>query len=99
MPPARPGQRHRGPLLFKDAEAEAEEATDRDGLLGLALDFARQFFEYTALFLVHGDIAEGRDGFGSGATRERVLGIGVRILPVFVRAHDLLIVSLGTRRV
>jgi hypothetical protein len=75
--PVRPGQRHRGPLLLEDALAEAEEASDRDALLGLLFDFARQFFEYTALFLVHGDIAEGRDGFGNGATRERVRGIGV----------------------
>jgi hypothetical protein len=96
--PARPGQRHRGPLLFEDAEAEAEEATERDGLLGLAFDFARQFFEYTALFLVHGDIAEGRDGFGSGATRERVLGIGVPLdLPSLLsRAREARIPIVGS---
>jgi hypothetical protein len=96
--PLRPGQRHRGPLLFEDAEAEAEEASDRDGLLGLAFDFARQFFEYTALFLVHGDIAEGRDGFGSGATRERVLGIGVPLdLPSLLsRAREARIAIVAT---
>ncbi len=96
--PARSGQRHRGPLLFEDAQAEAEEATERDGLLGLAFDFARQFFEYTALFLVHGDIAEGRDGFGSGATRERVLGIGVPLdLPSLLsRAREARIPIVGS---
>jgi hypothetical protein len=73
----RPARRHRGPLTFEVARREVEEASDRDGLLALLFDFARQFFEYSALFLVQGDIAEGRDGFGSGASRERVLGIGV----------------------
>jgi hypothetical protein len=96
--PPRPGQRHRGPLLLEAAADEAEEATDRDGLLGLAFDFARQFFEYTALFLVHGDIAEGRDGFGSGATRERVLGIGVPLdLPsLLARAREARIPIIGS---
>jgi len=73
----RPARRHRGPLTFEVARREVEEASDRDGLLALLFDFARQFFEYCALFLVQGDIAEGRDGFGSGASRERVRGIGV----------------------
>jgi hypothetical protein len=62
---------------------EAEEAVDRDALLALYFDFARQFFDYSALFLVHGDIAEGRDAFGNGAPRERVVGVGVPLdLPV-----------------
>ena len=73
----RPTRRHRGPLTFEAARREVEEASDRDSLLSLLFDFARQFFEYSALFLVQGDIAEGRDGFGTGASRERVLGIGV----------------------
>ena len=67
-------------------------------MLGLAFDFARQFFEYTALFLVHGDIAEGKDGFGSGATRERVLGIGVPLdLPsLLARAREARIAIVGS---
>lgn len=73
----RPGRRRRGPLTIEDARDEAEEAADRDGLLDLFFDFSLQFFDYTALFLVQADIAEGRDAFGSGASRERVLGIGV----------------------
>jgi hypothetical protein len=64
-------------LTFEVAKHEAEEVTDRDALLDLFFDFARQFFEYAALFLVHGDIAEGRDAFGAGASRARVVGIGV----------------------
>ncbi len=70
-------RRRRGPLTVEAAKLAAEEAGDRDALLDLFFEFARQYFDYAALFLVHGDIAEGRDAFGNGATRERVLGIGV----------------------
>jgi hypothetical protein len=74
---ARPLRRRRGPLSFDDAKKEADDAPDRDALLDLFFDFARQYFDYSALFLVHGDIAEGRDAWGAGASRERVVGIGV----------------------
>ncbi|MGD0679735.1 MAG: HEAT repeat domain-containing protein [Polyangiaceae bacterium] len=76
-PSSRPSRRRRGPLTFEVARSEAEEALDRDALLDLCFAFSRQFFDYTAFFLVQADIAEGRDAFGSGACRERVLGIGV----------------------
>ncbi len=76
-PAVRSSRRRRGPLTFEAARHDADEAADRDSLLSLFFDFSRQFFEYAAVFLVQGDIAEGRDGFGSGATRERVLGVGV----------------------
>lgn len=73
----RAGRRRRGPLTLDVARLEAEEAADRDALLDLFFDFSRQFFEYAAIFLVHGDIAEGRDAFGTGASRDKVTGIGV----------------------
>jgi len=73
----RTARRRRGPVTFETARNEAEEAADRDALLDLFFDFARQFFDYSVMFLVHGDIAEGRDAFGAGASRERVVGIGV----------------------
>jgi hypothetical protein len=74
---ARAPRRRRGPITAELARHEAEEAADRDALLDLFFDFSRQFFDYATLFLVHGDIAEGRDAFGAGAPRERVVGIGV----------------------
>ena len=74
---ARPSRRRRGPLHLDDAKRELEAAEDRDALLDLAFDFARQYFDYSALFLVHADIAEGRDAWGAGASRDRVVGIGV----------------------
>ncbi len=74
---ARPGRRRRGPLALEQAKQELDAAEDRDTLLDLVFDFACQYFDYTALFLVHGDIAEGRDAFGSGASRETVAAMGV----------------------
>ena len=76
-PGPRAVRRRRGPLTLDAAKAEAEEAADRDALLDLYFDFSRQFFDYAALFIVHADIAEGRDAFGTGASREKVVGIGV----------------------
>jgi hypothetical protein len=77
IPSLRAGPRHRGPLPSGDARRLAEEALDRDTLLDLFFEFSRQFFDYAAIFLLHGDIAEGRDAFGDGAHRDRVLGIGI----------------------
>jgi hypothetical protein len=97
----RAARRRRGPVTFETARREAEEAADRDALLDLFFDFARQFFDYAAMFLLHGDIAEGRDAFGVGASRETVVGIGVPLdlpglmataretrAPVITRAPD-----------
>src|SRR5262249_38859087 len=76
-PPPRPQRRRRGPITPDAAKKELDEAKDRDGILDLFFDYARQYFDYSAFFVVHGDIAEGRDAYGDGASRERVVGIGV----------------------
>ena len=94
----RPGKRRRGPLTFEVAKKEMDEASERDHVLDLFFEFARQFFEYSAFFILHGDVAEGRDASGSGASRDKVAGIGVpldapsvlltsknALVPVFVR--------------
>jgi hypothetical protein len=76
-PPARPTRRRRGPLTLEVARAELEEAEERDTILDLVFEFARQYFDYTALFLVKDEVAEGRDAFGDGASRDKVTRIGV----------------------
>lgn len=94
----RPGKRRRGPLTFEVAKKEMDEASERDHVLDLFFEFARQFFEYSAFFILHGDVAEGRDASGAGASRDKVAGIGVpldapsvlltsknALVPVFVR--------------
>ncbi len=73
----RPVRRRRGPVTLDQAKEELEQAQGRDDLLDLYFEFARQYFDYSAFFVAHGDIAEGRDAYGEGAPRERVVGIGV----------------------
>ncbi len=74
---ARGRKRHRGPYTAAMAEADLMEAESRDDVLGAFFDFASQFFEYSALFAVHSDLAEGRDADGPGTDRSRIRGIGV----------------------
>jgi hypothetical protein len=75
--PSRPPRQRFRPLTLVDARKELENVADRDAILDLVFDFGRQFFDYSALFIVHGDIAEGRDAYGPGASRDQVTGIGV----------------------
>ncbi len=75
--PPRRARRRRGPMTLDKARTELDAVETRDGLLDLFFDFARQYFEYAAIFVVHGDVAEGRDAYGPGADRDKVTGIGV----------------------
>jgi hypothetical protein len=72
-----PRRRRLGPYTPAMAERDLLEASDRDDVVRAFFDFASQYFEYTALFAVHGDLAEGRDAAGSGAPRARVLSLGI----------------------
>ncbi|WP_394831831.1 hypothetical protein LVJ94_35480 [Pendulispora rubella] len=87
----RPVRRRRGPLTLEAASAELENVADRDHLMDLFFDFARQYFDYSAMFIVHTDLAEGREAFGPGASRDRVAGIGVPLdLPsILASARDI----------
>ncbi|MBX3209072.1 MAG: hypothetical protein KF764_28825 [Labilithrix sp.] len=76
-PPARPARRRRGPLTSDLAKSELEASAERDVIFDVLFEFSRQFFDYTALFIVHGDLAEGRDAFGDGAARDKVARVGV----------------------
>ena len=73
----KPRSRHRGPYTAAAAEEDLFAAEDRDDALAAFFDFAAQYFDYSALFAVHGDLAEGRDARGQGASRGVVAGIGV----------------------
>ncbi|APR74823.1 Hypothetical protein A7982_00169 [Minicystis rosea] len=76
-PAWRPANRRKGPFTAVMAEREMEEATVSDAVLEILFAFAQQFFEYTAIFVVQGDLAEGRDASGPGADRVTVAAIGV----------------------
>ncbi|MDI1449443.1 hypothetical protein [Polyangium sp. 6x1] len=72
---ARP--RRKGPFTAAMAEEELGEATTTDAVLDIFFAFAHQFFEYTALFVVHGDVADGRDASGPGAGAARLMSLAV----------------------
>ena len=69
--------RRLGPYTPAMAERDLLAAEDTEDVLRAFFDFASQYFEYTAMFAVHGDLAEGRDAAGSGAPRARVLSLGI----------------------
>lgn len=69
--------RRKGPFSRVDAEREIENAKSPEDILDAFFGFGSQFFEYCALFVVHGDVAEGRDAWGPGADLVRVIGLGV----------------------
>jgi hypothetical protein len=69
--------RVRGPITPAAAESALLELGASDEVLRLFFEFARQYFEYAALFVVRGDLAEGHDAWGPGATRDKVVTVGV----------------------
>jgi hypothetical protein len=70
-------RRRRGPMPLGECEEGLHHAQTGEEALQIFFDFAQQYFAYSALFLVQGDLAEGRDAFGAGADPEKVAGIGI----------------------
>jgi hypothetical protein len=64
----------RGPLTAAQGVKLLAEATTRDEIVGVFFGFARQFFDYAALFAVTSDRADGIDAFGDGASLTTVRG-------------------------
>ncbi len=88
----------RGPLTAKAAVELLKEAEGRDEILEIFFVFARQFFDYTALFVIHDDVAEGREAHGEGTTTEELLQIAVPLdVPgLFATAREGLVPVVGT---
>lgn len=65
------------------------EAGDRDEILQLLFGFARRHFDYCALFIVQGDVAEGREAAGPGAGTDAVrrMAIPLDVPGVFAVVH------------
>lgn len=83
-------QRRLGPFTAAMAERALADAQTRDDVLRAFFDYSSQYFDYSALFAVQGDLAEGRDASGAGAPRSRLLAVGVPLdLPsAMSRARD-----------
>ncbi len=76
--PSKPRPRpRRGPFELVAARDALGDADTNAEAIRVLFDFSRQFFEYTALFVVRDDLAEGMEAAGPGASRERIRGIGV----------------------
>lgn len=84
------GKRHRGPYSAALVEEDLRSAASTSEVLSAFFDFAAQYFEYSALFAVHGDIAEGREAAGPGTDRSGITKIGVPLdIPsTLARARD-----------
>lgn len=82
--------RRLGPFTAAMAERALADAQTRDDVLRAFFDFSSQYFDYSALFAVQGDLAEGRDAAGAGAPRSRIIAVGVPLdLPsAMSRARD-----------
>ncbi len=65
-------RKHRGPMSAQVAVELLGKAESRDDILAVSFAFMRQFFDYTVMFVVHDDIAEGLDAFGSGPSWDKV---------------------------
>lgn len=65
---ARASSKVRGPLTAAQGVKLLAEAATRDDIVGVFFGFSRQFFDYSALFSVAADRADGLDAFGDGAT-------------------------------
>ena len=65
-------KRIRGPMTLAAGERRLKQAADRDQILEVLFGFAQQFFDYTALFVVHDEQADGRAAYGPGAPTAEV---------------------------
>ncbi len=59
-PPPEPALERPRRLSFSEATSEIRAVESRDGILQVFFDFARQAFDFSALFLVHGGLVQGR---------------------------------------
>jgi len=72
-----PKGRRIGPFTAAMAEAELSGSISPGQIVEIWLDFASQYFEYTAIFAIQGDVAVGKLARGAGTTGEPFSRIGV----------------------
>ncbi|MEI8258754.1 MAG: hypothetical protein WCJ30_24040, partial [Deltaproteobacteria bacterium] len=64
-------------LSFDEAQRLIQQASERDAILAALLDYAAGEVSYAAVFVLHGDVAEGLDARGAGLGGDGVRGIAV----------------------
>jgi hypothetical protein len=69
--------RRKGPFTAQMAEDELAEAMTTDVVLDILFTFSHQFFEYTVLFVVSGEWADGRDASGPGLTATQIKNVKI----------------------
>lgn len=69
--------RWKGPFTAAKAEEEMDAATSPDAVLRVFFAFAKQYFEFAFLFVVHPDIAEGREASGPSAASIDAPSVGI----------------------
>lgn len=72
-----PSRRRLGPVTPALAKEDLESADSRDEVLSAFLDFAKQYFDYAAIFVVKGKVAACFDAHGRGKEGEQVKGVEV----------------------
>jgi HEAT repeat protein len=86
-PPPRTRKKRKGPLTLELLKDEFVEAEERDTVLDLVFEFCGQYFEFSAIFIVHGDIAEGREARGEGTNAIHRVGIPLDLPSAFASAR------------
>ncbi|AKT41427.1 HEAT repeat domain-containing protein [Chondromyces crocatus] len=76
QPLAQQGRRG-GPFTVVMAEKELAEVETTEAVLDVLFDFAQQFFVYTALFAVQGEVAQGRFAAGPGTSNDDVAALRI----------------------
>ncbi len=69
--------RFKGPFTAARAEEEMEAAQSPDAVLNVFFTFAKQYFEFSFLFVVQSEVAEGRDVWGPGASLIDAHAVGI----------------------
>ena len=88
----------RGPVTAEDLSALLTSASDRDTIVEALFAYSKQFFDFTALFVVRGETAGGRMAYGGGASESgvRQLAVPLEIPSLFQEAVTTCSLTIGT---
>lgn len=82
------GRKGRGPITLSFLRAELELARTREEVLDLFFEFAAPFFEFAALWLVSGELAEGYAARGVGPEADTLPAGALRVVGALRAARE-----------